>query len=167
MREEWWQPLVAPALCRTFDLRPELVYSEVPTREGSIIDLVYVGSRRILGFELKMAEPGGVVAPLNGRALRQLRHFGAACDQLYLVTVAAPRAFDISSQGHLLVLEPYEGQPVPDGVGWVMFDRLSQDTTVVRPAGEGACVLADRRFLLDQVLNRLGRAQREAKQCLA
>jgi len=161
VREEWWHPLVRSALCRRLELRDEYLHSEVQTRDGSIIDLVYLHTE-IVGFEVKMAD-GGASLGLDERARRQLRHFSQACDALYLVTVAAPRAFELLPDGRLVSLEPAEAQLLPEGVGWLVFDRLSHDLVVMRPPRRGGAVAGDREHLVDMVVSRLERARRMAQ----
>lgn len=165
MNEPHWQHLVIEALVRAMDLRPDGFWREAKTLDGSIADLVYVAGGHVVVFEMKMAEAGQPGLGLNARARRQLRHFKAAADQVYLVTVASPRRFTLSGDARLVVEEPGEGQLVPDGVGWVMFDQLSLSCTVVKPAATNPPTRADRVFLLDGLESRLGRQRRELTKC--
>ncbi len=165
--EEWWQPVVATAIVRTLGLRPEHMLSEVQTRDGSIVDLLYVFQRRMVAFELKVAEPGEVVAPLDARALRQLRHYREACNAVWLVTVSTPRQLSLSPDLRVVVQEPLERQGLPEGVGWMIFDRLSRDVTPVVPAPELEWKPDARADLCDKVLARLGRVVNAAKECRA
>ena len=165
--EEWWQPLVAAAIVRRLGLRAEHLLPEVQTRDGSIVDLLYVFQRRMIAFELKVAEPGEVIAPLDARALRQLRHYREACDAVWLVTVATPRQLGLSPDLRITVQEPLERQSLPEGVGWMIFDRLSLDVTPVVPAPELQALPAARADLCDRVLARLGRVMTAAKECRA
>lgn len=163
MHEELWQSLVAPALCRSMDLRPEGFHSEVPTRDGSRIDLLYTTRHKLIGFELKMGDPGEALRSLSARDLRQLRHFRAATHAVYLVTVACPRQYALTADGQTLRCEPLELQALPPGIGWVVFDRLSHDATVIAPAHEGDPKPEDRRFVVDHLLNRLSVASKHLK----
>jgi hypothetical protein len=163
VHEERWQPLVAKALVESLHLDPSFLHAEVPFRDGSRIDLLYVHARRVIGFELKIAEEGAASAPLDQRALRQLRHYRGACDAVYLVTVGAPRSFSLVHDGAAIALGEVEAQPVPDGTGWIMFDTLGQTATVIRPAPEVSPVKADRAFLMTALQTRLGRALDAAK----
>ena len=165
MREEWWQALVAPALCRTFRLTPEHLHAEVKTEDGSIIDLVHMDRQQVTGFELKVATPGEVLQPLNARALRQLRHFRQACNAVYLVTLAAPRSLELNAEGRVLVHEPLEAQLLPDGVGWAVFDRLSHEVIVLRQAPRLEPKRSARSFIINQLTSRLGRARRAVEGC--
>lgn len=167
MTEETWQPLVSAAIVRTLGLRPEHMLAEVQTRDGSIVDLLYVFQRRMVAFELKVAEPGEVVAPLDARALRQLRHYREACDAVWLVTLATPRQLGISPDLRVVVQEPLERQSLPEGVGWMIFDRLSLGVTPVVPAPDLAWRHDARKDLCDRVLSRLGRVVNAAKECAA
>ena len=167
MTEEWWQPLVQAALVRRLGLRPEHMLPEVQTRDGSIVDLLYVFQRRMIAFELKVAEPGEVVAPLDARALRQLRHYREACDAVWLVTVASPRQLTLAPDLRVVVQEPLERQNLPEGVGWMIFDRLSLDVTPVVPAPDLEPRLDARADLCDRVVARLGRVVSAAKECRA
>ena len=167
MTEEWWQPLVAAAIVRRLGLRAEHLLPEVQTRDGSIVDLLYVFQRRMIAFELKVAEPGQVVAPLDARAIRQLRHYREACDAVWLVTVATPRQLGLSPDLRVTVQEPLERQTLPEGVGWMIFDRLSLDVTPVVAAPELQALPAARADLCDRVLARLGRVMSAAKECRA
>ena len=157
MTEEQWQPLVAAALCRALQLQPDHLLAEVPTFDGSRADLVYVFQRRIVAFELKVAEPGEVSAPLDRRAVRQLRHYRGACDAVWLVTVASPRQLGLAPDLRVVVHEPLERQTLPDGIGWIVFDRLSLDVTVMVAAPELQPDAAARRSLADGMAARLGR----------
>ena len=165
MTEEQWHPLIAQSLARTLGLRPEFLLPEVPTRDGSRADLVYVYGRRVVVFEVKGAEAGEAAAVLDARALRQLRHFADGADAVYLVTVATPRQLSMSPDARVVVAEPLEAQLVPEGVGWVLFDRLSLAATVVKPAAELAPKPEARRHLCDEILARLGRVQASVKEC--
>lgn len=165
MGEEDWQPVVARALVRSLGLQPDHLLSEVQTRDGSIVDLLYVNHKRLVAFELKMAEPGEVLTRLDARAIRQLRHYRAACDAVWLVTLAAPRALTLAPDLRVVVQEPAERQALPEGVGWIVFDLLSHATTVMVAAPELAPATPDRADLCDRVLARLGRVQSATKAC--
>ncbi len=166
MREEHWQQLVMSALVRAMDLRPDGFFTEVPTRDGSRLDLLYVAHGRFIGFELKVAERGQAAATLDSRAVRQLRHFAAVCDQVYLVTIAAPRHYMLSADGTTLVAEPLELQPTPEGVGWAVFDRLALEVVVLTsPAADRTTSPIDRGFVVEHLLGRLGRQQRAIQEC--
>lgn len=167
MTEEEWQPLVSAAIVRSLGLRPDHMLAEVQTRDGSIVDLLYVCQRRLVAFELKVAEPGEVVAPLDARALRQLRHYREACDAVWLVTIATPRQLALAPDLRIVVQEPLERQTVPDGVGWLIFDRLSLEVTPVVAAPELQPRADARADLCDRVLARLGRVVSAAKECRA
>ena len=167
MTEERWQPLVADAIVRRLNLRPDHLLREVQTRDGSIVDLLYVFQRRMIAFELKIAEPGEVVTSLDPRALRQLRHYREACDAVWLVTIATPRQLALSPDLRIVVQEPLERQALPEGVGWMIFDRLSLDVTPVVPAPELSARPDARADLCDRVLARLGRVMTAAKECRA
>lgn len=167
MNEELWHPLVAAALVRTLGLRPENLLPEVPTRDGSRADLVYVFQRRIVVFEVKMGEPGEVAAVLDARARRQLRHFDDGANAVYLVTVATPRQIEMAPDGRVVVLEPLERQLLPEGCGWIVFDRLSLSATVVTPAAERDPKPEARQHLCDAIAARLGRVLASTKECRA
>lgn len=167
MTEELWQPLVASAIVRCLGLRPDHMLSEVQTRDGSIVDLLYVAQRRMVAFELKMAEPGEVIAPLDRRAVRQLRHYREACDAVWLVTVATPRQLAVSPDLRILVQEPLERQVLPEGVGWMVFDRLSLEVSALVPAPELTYRPDARADLCDRVLSRLGSVVRATQECRA
>lgn len=167
MTEERWQPLVADAIVRTLALHPAHLLAEVQTRDGSVVDLLYVFQRRMVAFELKMAEAGEVVAPLDARALRQLRHYREACDAVWLVTVSTPRQLALSPDLRVVVQEPLERQSLPEGVGWMIFDRLSLAVTPVVPAPELQWKQDARHDLCDRVLARLGRVLSATKECRA
>jgi len=141
------------------------IHDEIPTRDGSRLDLVHVHDTKLTAFELKMAEPGQALAPLDARALRQLRHYCKAADLVYVVTVAAARRLTIAHDGQTLHLEPLEHMALPVGVGWVVFDRLTRDLTVLAPAEQQEPDTEDRAFVLDQLANRLGKAQRAIRRC--
>lgn len=165
MDEEEWQPVVAGALVRSLGLQPDHLLAEVQTREGSIIDLLYVRQGRLVAFELKMAEPGEVLSALDKRGIRQLRHYRAACDAVWLVTLAAPRSLTLAPDLRVVVQEPAERQALPEGVGWIVFDCLSRTATVIAPAPELSPLPSDRAELCDRVLARLGRVVAATKAC--
>lgn len=165
MGEEEWQPVVAGALVRTLGLHADHLLSEVQTRDGSIVDLLYIHHKRIVAFELKIAEPGEVLTRLDARGIRQLRHYRAACDAVWLVTLASPRALTLAPDLRVVVQEPAERQALPEGVGWIVFDCLSRVATVLTPAPELAPAPADRADLCDRVLARLGRVVVATKAC--
>jgi len=167
VHEELWQPLVADALVRTLGLLPEHLHREVRTEDGSRADLVYVHQRRILSFELKMADPGQASVALDTRAVRQLRHFRDASDQVYLVTIGAPRAWNLVHDGAVVAVDPLEAQVLPEGVGWIAFDRLSLEVVVLKPAPELQPKASARRWLVNDLLGRVGRMQRMLQGCLA
>jgi hypothetical protein len=167
MREERWQPLVGDALVQSMGLRPEMLFCEVPTRDGSRADLCYLGQRRLIIFELKMSEPGQASAVLDARAGRQLRHYRQAAHQTFLVTVGAPRTLTLSPDGGQVVLDALEAQPLPDGVGWIAFDQLSLSTTLLRPAPERTPELEDLRFVLAHIEDRMSRVQRALRELRA
>lgn len=160
MREELWQPLVGPALVRSLGLIPECIYAEVPTRDGSIADLVYTAHGRMVVFELKHAEEGQVGLGLGTRELRQLRHYKQAANAVYLVTLAAPRSYTLGRDGQTVIVEPLERQVVPEGVGWIAFDRLSIDATILVPAAELMPDMEHRQFMAAHLLARLSKAER-------
>jgi hypothetical protein len=159
MREEVVAPMVARALVRTMGLHPENLFDEVPTRDGSRADLVYCAQGRLVVFELKVAEEGEASAPLNARAVRQLRHYAQAADAVYLVTVGAPRLYTLDVGGHVVHAGPIEAQPLPPGVGWIAWDWHSQHATVLVPASDQKPRREDREFLCDHLLGRLRRAE--------
>ena len=167
MGEEEWQPVVAAALVRALNLHQDHMLAEVQTREGSIIDLLYVNHGRLVAFELKMADPGEVLARLDARAIRQLRHYRAACNAVWLVTLGSPRALTLTHDLRVVVQEPSERQALPEGVGWIIFDQLARSVTVVTAAAELAPLDADRLELCDRVLARLGRVVAATKACRA
>jgi hypothetical protein len=165
VREERYQPLVCDALVEAFQLDPDCLYREVKTRDGSIVDLCYVAQRKVVAYELKIADPGEVMRSLDARAIRQLRHFAAACNSVYLVTLAAPRPYNLLTDGRVHVAEPLERQLLPPGVGWMAFDRLTLDCTMLAPAADHDPVPVDRQYLIDHLSSRLGRAQRSLTEC--
>ncbi len=165
MREESWQPLVIDALSRSLGLAPNGFHREVPTRDGSRLDLLYVGGGRCVGFEMKQGEPGEALRALMGRDLRQLRHFGASCHALYLVTLASPRRWGLSHDGRTITLDSLERQLLPPGVGWIVFDVLTHDAVILEPAPDNDTRDEDRRFLVDAVISRLKRQTRDAQRC--
>lgn len=167
MHEPFWQPLVGAALVRCLGLRADAMLAEVQTRDGSILDLLYIDRNRLVGFELKVAEPGGVAVPIDRRAQRQLRHYTEACDAVWLVTLAGPRGYTILPDLRVVVEEPHERQLLPPGVGWIVFDRVSHDVTPVVPAPELTPSRDARLELCDRVLARLGRVVSAAKECRA
>lgn len=165
MREEAWQLLVVDALTRSLGLSAEDFWREVPTRDGSRIDLLHVRGGRMTGFELKVGEEGEALRALAGRDQRQLRHFGAFCDALYLVTLSSPRRWSLSHDGLVVELEPLERQLLPPGVGWIAFDRLTLEATILEPAPDLRPRDEDRRHVADWLLSRIKRLQREAQRC--
>lgn len=165
MREERWQSLVVQALCDVMGVRPECVFAEVQTRDGSIADLVVLQRKRVIVFELKKAAPGEVGLGLGPRALRQLRHYALAADEVHLVTVGAPRGYEWLPGGGVVLHPPKEAQLLPPGVGWVAFDVLSNEAVIMSPAEQSQWKSADRNYLIDVLLTRLGRAKRAAQEC--
>ena len=163
MHEELWQSLVGSALVRSLNLKPECLYAEVPTREGSRVDLLYATVGRLLAFELKMADDGEASRSLAPRDCRQLRHYRAACHAVYLVTVGGPRRYSLVHGGNVVHLEPLEAQLVPKGCGWIAFDRLSLEAHILVPAPELRPKDEDRQFVVDHLLTRLGRATKQLK----
>lgn len=167
MHETDWQPLVSRAIAAQLDVRPEYIHSEVQMMEGSIIDLVLMHQRRVLGFELKMADPGEVLRSLTARDLRQLRHFRASCDGLYLVTLAAPKCWSFDAGGPtVLAVPPMEAQLLPEGVGWMVYEVLSRSIHVLVPSHPLEPTPSYRRSLVESVRDRIGRVDRQAKLCL-
>ena len=162
MHEELWQPLVAPVLCRSLDLRPECLYSEVPTRDGSRADLVYAVQDRLIVFELKMGQHEAVTK-LDNRALRQLRHYRSAANAVYLVSVVCPREWSIAYDGAVIRCDPLEAQALPAGVGWIGFDRLSLEAAVLHPAPELEPDREHKQFMVNHLLGRLQRASKQLK----
>lgn len=151
--------MVARALVRTMGLHPENLFDEVPTFDGSRADLVYCAQGRLIVFELKVAEPGEVSTPLDARAVRQVRHYCQAADAVYLVTVGAPRIFELDVGGHVVRTGPLEAQALPTGVGWIAWDWHSQAATVLLPATDQKPRRDHREFLCDHLLGRLRRAE--------
>jgi len=149
MPEEWFQLLVCQALERRLGLAPWRWWREVPTRDGSRADLVYCHRGRAVGFEMKLADDGALSRGLASRDLRQLRHYKAACDAVYLVTLAVPCGYTVDTDMRVRAEEPPEAQLLPEGVGWIMVDRMTLEAAVLRPAPELTPVLCDRVAMLD------------------
>lgn len=165
MGEVDWHPLVAAALCAALTLDPVLLHAEVPFRDGSRADLVYVDRNRVVVFEVKLAESADLSAPLGARGLRQLRHFAAAADEVYVVTLAAPRAYDWTDDGQIRPHPTHEPQLLPPGIGWIVFDQLARTVTILRAAARCDVVPDDRRFLVESIGSRLTRAVRAVESC--
>jgi len=164
VREEDWQSVIAPRICGHLGIRPECLHAEVKTRDGSRADFVAVTRQRLVVLELKMADPGAVLARLGERGIRQLRHYRQSADEVYVVTLASPRTYEWVD-GCLVVQEPREAQLLPDGVGWMVFDVLSRQLEVMRPASTAGTREQDRAFLVDQIVHRLSRASRAVQCC--
>lgn len=167
VHETDWQPLVSRAIAAHLGVRPEYIHPEVQMMEGSIIDLVMMHQRSVLGFELKMADPGEVLRSLTARDLRQLRHFRMSCDALYLVTVASPTSwsFDVGG-GVVSAVPPMEAQLLPEGVGWMVYEVLSRQIHTLVPSHPLDPQPDCRRSLVEAVRDRIGRVDRQAKLCL-
>lgn len=163
MREELWQPLVSAALVRSLNLSSECLFAEVPTQDGSIADFVYAAHGRLTVFELKHADPGQAATTLGTRDSRQIRHYVKSAHAVYVVTLCAPRTYSLSSDGRTVICEPLEAQIIPDGVGWITFDRLSVEATILRPAAELQPDSEHRDFVTAHLLARLTRAERQLK----
>lgn len=164
MREQEWQVLIRPVLAESLGIPPECLHAEVPTRDGSICDLVAFHRGRIIAFELKMADLGEVSTSLGSRGTRQLRHYALAADEVWLITVGSPRAFHWVD-ACVVVEQPLERQLCPPGVGWAVFDQLSRHLTVLAPPSGTTPNQNDRLYLVDAVLARLAKAQRAAQEC--
>ncbi len=164
MREEEWQGLVSPSLCETLGIRPECLHAEVQTQDGSIADFVATLRQRLVIVELKMADPGEALHALRARDLRQLRHYRDAADEVYLVTLAAPRTYEMVD-GRVLVQEPFEAQLLPAGVGWMVFDTVARQLVMLRPASPLVPKPAARNHLVERIVVRLQRAVRTAQHC--
>jgi hypothetical protein len=144
-------------------LAPECLFAEVPTRDGSIADFVYAANGRLLVFELKHADTGQAATSLATRDTRQLRHYKLAAHAVYLVTLCAPRAYSLSRDGQVVICDPLERQALPEGCGWITFDRLSVEATVLHPAPELRPDPEHREFVAAHLLARLTRAERQIK----
>jgi len=164
VREENWQALVGPALCEHLGISTDCLHAEVQTLEGSIADLVAFASGRVLIFELKMAEPGELTTALGARGVRQLRHYRQVADEVYLVTLTAPRTYQWAD-GRLLVREPLEAQLLPEGVGWMSFDMLSRHLVTLRPAPTSEPIARARVDFIERVTTRLSRSIRAIQRC--
>lgn len=165
MTEETWQLLVVESLARSMELCPHHFLREVPFRDGSRIDLLFFRNHRVIGFEMKMSDGGEALRSLASRDLRQLRHFGAACDALYLVTLASPRSWALMHDGHVVRLDPLEMQLLPEGVGWIAFDMLTHQSTILVSAPELQPKDADRHYLVGAMETRLGGLLEDARRC--
>lgn len=142
---------------------PECLFAEVPTREGSIADFVYAAGGKLTVFELKHADPGQAATTLSTRDLRQLRHYRQAAHAVYLVTLCAPRSYSLGPNGDVVVCDPLERQALPEGVGWITFDRLSVEATVLHPAAVLTPDAEHREFVVAHLLARLTKAERQLR----
>lgn len=140
------------------------LHAEVQTAEGSICDLVGLYRKRVRCFELKMSSIGEVSVGLDARALRQLRHYRASADEVWLVTLAAPRVIEFHDD-RVVVRDPMEAQLLPDGVGWLVYDTLTRTIHAMRAATPLEPDPRARAALVDAVVGRLSNATRQAQGC--